>query len=179
MRLCRAGAPLSALLALILAAACTRAGGSTDSAAPRPAATTESAPRGTTPAGSDRVADAAATTSTTTLADTAALDSRIALGLATYRKQYCGICHQLDAANTRGVFGPTHNGVGVTAERRIHDPNYTGHAATAAEYIRESIVEPSVYIVPGYEFTRHRMPAYTELGDAELDGLVQLLLHQR
>lgn len=109
----------------------------------------------------------------------AGLDPRIALGLATYRHQYCGICHQLDAAGTRGAFGPTHNGIGKTAEQRIHDPEYTGTAKTAEAYIRESIVDPTAYLVRGYEITRHRMPAYVGLGDAELDALIQLLLQQR
>jgi nitric oxide reductase subunit C len=100
-------------------------------------------------------------------------------GLDVYRAQYCGVCHTLDAAETKGPFGPTHNGMASTAARRLEDPDYTGKASTAGEYIRESIIDPTVYLVPGYGLSRYRMGAYTMLSEAELDALVQFLLEQR
>lgn len=102
-----------------------------------------------------------------------------ASGLETYRDRYCGVCHTLDAAGTKGMFGPTHNGIGSTAAARVTDPSYTGNASTAEEYIRESIVDPTAYVVPGFELSRYRMGAYTMLSEAELDALVQFLLEQR
>lgn len=99
-------------------------------------------------------------------------------GLATYRAQYCGVCHTLDAAETRGTFGPPHNGMGATAAARLLEENYSGSATTAAEYIRESIVEPQVYIAPGYATTSHRMPTYAHLDSATVDALVAFLLAQ-
>jgi cytochrome c2 len=193
---------LPSAFVLFVAIACARAGGSADSpgVAPQPPAASEPATvdeaAGNPPADeaaanpttddgtgtgqrAGNAVGAGAATSTTAAADTSGLDPRIALGLATYRHQYCGICHRLDAAGTRGVFGPEHNGIGARAEQRIHDPDYTGAATTAAAYLRESIVDPNAYIVPGYEFTRHRMPPYTALDDAELDALVQMLLAQK
>lgn len=100
-------------------------------------------------------------------------------GLEVYRRLYCGICHELTVADTGGLFGPTHNDVALTAELRIQDPEYTGAAATAAEYLRESIVSPTVYLVEGYEHASQPMPAYNSLSETDLNALVQLLLNQR
>lgn len=100
------------------------------------------------------------------------------VGSAVYRQQYCGVCHTLDAAGTRGTFGPTHNGLGAIAAQRILSTEYSGYATNAAEYIRESLVDPQVYIVEGYGATPHRMPPYTHLDSASLDALVAFLLAQ-
>lgn len=99
-------------------------------------------------------------------------------GLQVYQQWYCGVCHQLDAAGTGGQFGPTHDHMGMTAGRRIHVTEYTGTAKTAAEYIRESIVNPGVFLVPGYENSPYHMPAFTNLNEADLDALVEMLLQQ-
>jgi hypothetical protein len=96
-----------------------------------------------------------------------------------YRDLGCSGCHQLDLVSPEPRPGPAHNGMGVTAERRIADPSYTGAGATAADYIRESIVNPRVYLVPGYDRSRFIMPAFTTLSERELDALVQLLLQTR
>ena len=99
-------------------------------------------------------------------------------GMATYRAQYCGVCHTLAAAETHGTFGPEHDGMGAIAAARIADSSYSGAATTPAEYVRESIVEPHAYIVSGYATTSHRMPSYAHLDAATLDGLIAFLLSQ-
>jgi hypothetical protein len=66
----------------------------------------------------------------------------------------------------------------ATAEQRIHAPNYTGKAKTAAEYIRESIVEPKAYVVEGYEHVRFDMASFAYLSEHEVDALVQFLYQQ-
>lgn len=103
----------------------------------------------------------------------------LARGIAVYREQYCGVCHALSVADTHGAFGPDHDAMGIIAEARIHAADYTGTAMTAAEYIRESIVEPKAYIVDGYELTRHSMPAFSQLPESDVEAMVQLLLLQR
>ncbi|MCB0172440.1 MAG: c-type cytochrome [Anaerolineae bacterium] len=103
----------------------------------------------------------------------------VAAGLTVYKAQYCGICHKLDVAGTGGIFGPEQNHIGTTAEARIKNPNYRGHAGTAAEYLRESILEPGAYFVEGYEQSAHHMPPYTHLSDAQVEALVQMLLQQK
>lgn len=102
----------------------------------------------------------------------------MAAGLAVYRAQYCGVCHELAAAGTTGTFGPSHNGLGATADARLVAADYTGAAATPAEYIYESIVTPELYIVPTYALTSHRMPPYGHLPAADLAALVAFLAAQ-
>lgn len=103
----------------------------------------------------------------------------MARGIQVYKSQYCGVCHELEAAGTAGIFGPSHNEIGALAEQRIRNPRYTGSATTAAEYIRESILDPNAHIVDGYGGSRHPMPAFTHLDDTDVDALVQMLLQQR
>ncbi len=100
-------------------------------------------------------------------------------GLELYRQQNCSTCHRLDAAGAYGKLGPTHNGLVDTAETRLHDPYYTGAATSPAEYIRESIVKPEIYLVTGYNSPRQKMPAFTNLSQVELEALVQFLLQQK
>jgi mono/diheme cytochrome c family protein len=100
----------------------------------------------------------------------------IEAGVEIYAAQGCIGCHQLDVANANGQTGPTHNNLGVIAEQRIEDPNYTGEATTAEEYIRESIVNPGAYVVEGYQ---NIMPPYAAMPEDELNVLVQMLLLQR
>lgn len=102
---------------------------------------------------------------------------RYASGRALYLDYHCGSCHALRAAGSAGFFGPGQDALGIVAQARIADPGYTGSATTAAEYIRESIVDPGAYIVPGYAFTRHHMPTY-DMSAEELDALVFFLVEQ-
>lgn len=97
-------------------------------------------------------------------------------GLAVYRAQYCGVCHKLDAAETSGTFGPTHNDLAATVDGYFANGIYIGKATTPAEYVLESIVDPQAFIVPGFATTSHRMPSYTHLDEASLDALVAFLL---
>lgn len=107
-----------------------------------------------------------------------AVPAEIAEGIRLYHANYCGTCHQNSLASTTGTFGPTHDGLRATAEKRIHDPGYTGKATTAEAYVRESIREPGAYRAPGFEHTRFLMPAYIQLTDSEVDALVRMLLWQ-
>src|SRR5688500_8229152 len=54
-------------------------------------------------------------------------------GLLIYRAQYCGVCHTLDAAETRGVFGPPHNDMHAVAQSYLSSGQYSGAATTPAE----------------------------------------------
>jgi nitric oxide reductase subunit C len=99
-------------------------------------------------------------------------------GIELYLANSCGSCHQLTAAETVGFFGPSHDAVGVIATARVQDPNYHGAAEEAAGYLRETLIDPQAYRVPGYALTPHHMPAYSVLDQADLDALVYLLLHQ-
>lgn len=67
----------------------------------------------------------------------------------------------------------------VVALQRLQDPNYTGTANTASEYVRESLVDPEIYVVEDYLLSPHRMPAYTYLSEEDIAALVEMLLQQR
>lgn len=99
-------------------------------------------------------------------------------GLQLYRQYYCGVCHQLTVAGTKGMFGPSHDGIGQVAGQRLQASTYHGTATTAAAYLQESLVDPQAYIVPGYELTPHRMPSFRFLSPHELTVLVQWLSQQ-
>ena len=109
--------------------------------------------------------------------DPAASNELVERGRELYLEHHCGACHALAATGSQGFFGPAHDAVAVLAAARIADPNYSGEAATAADYLRESIVAPAAYVVPGYAFTRHSMPAY-DLPENDLNALVAFLMEQ-
>lgn len=115
---------------------------------------------------------------TTTIQQAADTSATVEAGLHLYRQYYCGICHQLTAAGTKGTFGPSHDGIGQLAMQRLHAPTYRGTATTVGAYLHESLVDPQVYIVPGYELTPHRMPSFGFLPPDELATLVQWLSQQ-
>jgi hypothetical protein len=102
----------------------------------------------------------------------------------------CGVCHQIPGILTAqsGVEGPLLL-PRVTAEHRIASPAYqsaiqSGRASarSAEEYVRESVLRPNAFIVPGFE-QRDRpdesaMPDHfkTTFTVAGLDKLIQYLV---
>ena len=62
----------------------------------------------------------------------------------------CAVCHVIPGIDgARGRVGPALV-LGTTGRRRLADPRYRGRAETVREYVVESILTPSVYVVPGY-----------------------------
>lgn len=73
------------------------------------------------------------------------MDQFIALGEKTYNgKGTCTLCH-----NAMGR-APMLDKVGAVAEERMKDARYKGAAKTAEEYIHESLVKPSAFVVAGF-----------------------------
>jgi hypothetical protein len=65
-------------------------------------------------------------------------------------KAMCFACHTIPGIQGAvGVVGPKLV-EGTNAPKRIKDPNYKGHATTTREYIMESILTPSMFVVPGF-----------------------------
>lgn len=62
----------------------------------------------------------------------------------------CIACHAINEDAPPGV-GPSMVGLVDFATEVIKSPNYTGKATTVEEYIRESIVDPAIYLVPDYQ----------------------------
>ena len=93
----------------------------------------------------------------------------------------CFACHSV--AEGVNLAGPSLAGLAARAEQTVADPAYTGTATDAAGYIRESILEPSVHIVPGANFATaptggvSLMPAdyTTRLQPAQIDQLIAYL----
>ncbi len=106
----------------------------------------------------------------------------VALGEALFRSPAlaCTACH----ATRPGIVlaGPSLAGIGARAATTVQAPGYTGEATDAEGYIRESILHPSQYIVPGANFSSgpggvSLMPADygTRLEQGQIDHLVAYL----
>ena len=62
----------------------------------------------------------------------------------------CPVCHRIPGiAGADGRVGPPLL-LGTSGMQRLQDPSYQGRAKTVHEYIVESVVEPGVFVVPGY-----------------------------
>lgn len=99
-------------------------------------------------------------------------------GIEVYRANYCGSCHTLTVANTRGMFGPNHDSIVEDVMSIIRSEAYVGEATTIEAYIYESIVEPAIFYTPGYEASNHHMPAFAHLPDGDVDAMVYMLINQ-
>lgn len=94
----------------------------------------------------------------------------------------CTSCHTIAGKGTQVC--PSLNEIGRMAAQRIADPAYTGSATTAADYIRESILEPGKYCVPndpGKVYCNNGvsvMPAGLAAQVTDMDALVAWLATQ-
>lgn len=69
--------------------------------------------------------------------------------LAAFQKGACGSCHTIAGIpNAAGVIAPNLTDVNMMAEELLKSEAYTGNATTAEEYIRESILDPNLFIAP-------------------------------
>ena len=77
--------------------------------------------------------------------------------------------------------GPSLAGIATVAAGRIRAPDYHGQATDAAGYIRESIVDPNAYVLPGPTYSaggRSLMPGdfAQTLKPEQVDQIVAYLL---
>ncbi len=86
----------------------------------------------------------------------------------------CTTCHSTAADEVR--VGPSHAGLASRAEQRINSPDYTGSATSAEEYLRESILEPNAYVVPGFAPDVMFQRYHAALTPGQIDDLVAYLL---
>jgi len=69
--------------------------------------------------------------------------------LAAFQKGACGSCHAISGIpNAAGVIAPDLSDVNMMAEEHFKSGSYTGKATTAEEYIRESILDPNLFVAP-------------------------------
>ena len=77
------------------------------------------------------------------------MEDFIALGEKVFNgKGTCTLCH-----NPVVKRAPLLEQAAVVAEERLKDPRYNGEAKDAEEYLYESMVKPSAYVVAGYGVT--------------------------
>ncbi|KAA3644512.1 MAG: hypothetical protein DWQ07_13915 [Chloroflexi bacterium] len=93
---------------------------------------------------------------------------QVLYGLVLFRRRGCVSCHTISGISS-GTSGPSLDDLALRAGNRI-----TGYAAE--DYIRESILDPGAYLVPG--FTSGVMPQSFEatLEPEELNAIVAFLL---
>lgn len=88
----------------------------------------------------------------------------------------CTACHTIPGIRVAKEREGPKLELGSTARRRLADPNYRGKAKTDWEYVQESILNPSAYIVEGYP--DHVMPRWygQKLTAGALDKIITYLL---
>ena len=69
--------------------------------------------------------------------------------IAAFNKGMCGTCHAIPGIpNAKGAIGPDLGQVPAAAREHFNSGKYSGSAGTAGDYIRESIVDPGVFVAP-------------------------------
>jgi cytochrome c2 len=87
-----------------------------------------------------------------------------------YGKGTCALCHTIGSPGERC---PDLDGVGVRAEARVQEAGYQGTADGGPEYLVESLHDPAVYVVEGYQPTMP--PLGRQLNDLEMVAIVAFL----
>ena len=106
-------------------------------------------------------------------------------GAELYARLPCGSCHDITKPLPGGDICPNLGNIATEAARIVRLKSYRGKARDAAGYIRESIVDPNAYIVPGPSYRTPEgqsvMPrdVARTLSSTELDDLVAFLLTKR
>ena len=88
---------------------------------------------------------------------------------ATFKSAGCSGCHTFSPANSTGTVGPD-------LDHLTADAAKYGQGETAAQYVRESIVDPGKVVVTGYSNGIMPTTFATSLTSAQIDALVTYLL---
>jgi mono/diheme cytochrome c family protein len=97
---------------------------------------------------------------------------------AIFTRAGCSVCHTIPGvAGADGRVGPPLL-LGSTGPERLRDPVYRGRAKTVHEYVIESVLEPGVFVVPGYP--PNTMPTWygTKLSALALERIAAYLERQ-
>ena len=106
-------------------------------------------------------------------------------GAQLFARLPCASCHDITKPWPGGDVCPNLGNIATEAARIVKLRDYRGKARDAAGYIRESIVDPNAYVVPGPSYRtaegKSVMPQdiAKTLRPAELDDLVAYLLTRR
>lgn len=91
----------------------------------------------------------------------------------------CSVCHTIPGIlGADGRVGPALL-LGSTGLERLRNPDYHGKANTIHEYVVESVIEPGLFVVPGYP--ANTMPTWygTKLSALALEKIATYLEQQR
>ncbi|MBK6768735.1 MAG: cytochrome c [Ardenticatenales bacterium] len=101
----------------------------------------------------------------------------------------CKACHTLDALGYESKTCPDLSNASTTAAEHLASAGYTGKAAAGdiEAYLRESILDPGAYIVPGTTDTQYGKPGQSimpakggaDLSPADVDMIVGYLMTLR
>ncbi len=97
----------------------------------------------------------------------------------------CASCHDVSHPWPGGAICPNLGNIATEAARIVRSADYHGNARDASSYIRESIVTPDAYIVPGpaYRTADGHSVMPRDFGSiltpSQLDDLVAFLLTHR
>ncbi len=97
---------------------------------------------------------------------------------AIFTRAGCSVCHTIPGiAGADGRVGPPLL-LGSSGPERLRDPVYRGRAKTVHEYVIESVLEPGVFVVPGYP--PNTMPTWygTKLSALALERIAAYLERQ-
>jgi nitric oxide reductase subunit C len=106
-------------------------------------------------------------------------------GAELYGTLPCASCHDIEHPLPGGAVCPNLGNIATEAARIVRSSDYHGRAKDAAGYVREAIVDPNAYLVPGASYGQADgssvMPKDfgTTLTAAQLDDLVAFLLTRR
>src|SRR5262245_62772986 len=75
-------------------------------------------------------------------------------GAELFGKLPCASCHDITRPWPGGPVCPNLGNIATEAARIVRLPQYRGKAKDAAGYIREAILDPNAYIVPGPNYRR-------------------------
>lgn len=94
---------------------------------------------------------------------------------ALFIKSLCFACHTIPGIpNAVGIVGPKLV-MKTTAPQRLKDQAYKGKATNVREYIIESIISPSIYVVEGYPDNIMPKDYRAKLSDDALDKMAEYL----
>lgn len=108
-----------------------------------------------------------------------------ARGAELFGKLPCGACHDLTRPFPGGDRAPNLGNIATEAARIVRLRSYRGKARDAAGYIRESIVNPNAYIVPGAAYRQPNGQSVMPrdfgrlLSPLDIDDLVAFLMTHR
>ncbi len=107
-----------------------------------------------------------------------------ARGAQLFAQLPCSSCHDITHTFPGGDPCPNLGNIAAEAARIVKSSDYHGKATDAAGYIRESIVDPNAYIVPGAQYREPNGQSAMEqdfaktLTPQQIDDLVAFLMIQ-